>query len=243
MSCGETYREVSFLEDQVSADLQGEIGQTPVGMQVKTQQAKACVSGIKIMHQVSVVCIRVAAPKRQVSGVKRTDGVLVQLLCKAHKAQEAGKAVHLSPQLVPKPGQGVWGHLPSTDPSCQQESELLHIHSTVYVCLQGTTRVIKPHLDMQVTASALAFAYSVLRCRRGCSNLCVHYNSTSFLALLSKAAVKVSVQQDGLSYLDGDAEHEAEEQLVLLEQAPAYVAVQGVGHIFHKGGDACRQHI
>ena len=44
-------------------------------------------------------------------------------------------------------------------------------------------------------------------------------------------------------YLDGDTEHEAEEELVLLKQAPAYVAVQGVGHILHKGADPASQNV
>ena len=53
------------------------------------------------MRQVGVACISVAAPKPQVSELKWTDWISVQLLCKAHKAKEAGEAVHLSPQLVP----------------------------------------------------------------------------------------------------------------------------------------------
>ena len=40
------------------------------------------------------------------------------------------------------------------------------------------------------------------------------------------------------SHLDGDAQHEAEKQLVLLKQAPAYIAVEGVGHKLHKGGNS-----
>ena len=44
-------------------------------------------------------------------------------------------------------------------------------------------------------------------------------------------------------YLDGDAEHEAEEELVLLEEAAADVAVQGVGDILHQGAYPGSQHI
>ena len=37
--------------------------------------------------------------------------------------------------------------------------------------------------------------------------------------------------------LDRDAEHEAEQQLVILKQAAADIAVEGVRHIFHQGVD------
>ena len=39
--------------------------------------------------------------------------------------------------------------------------------------------------------------------------------------------------EEEASYLDGNAQHEAEEELVLLKQAPADIAIQGVCHILH----------
>lgn len=42
-------------------------------------------------------------------------------------------------------------------------------------------------------------------------------------------------------HLDGDAQHEAEEQLVLLEQAAADIAVQRVCDVCHQVADPCRQ--
>ena len=41
-------------------------------------------------------------------------------------------------------------------------------------------------------------------------------------------------------YLDGDTQHEAEQQLVLLKQAPADIAVEGIGDVGHQIGDAHR---
>lgn len=61
--------------------------------------------------------------------------VLLKLFCKAHEAKEARQAVHLSPQLVPQPGQGVGRDLPSANAPCQEEPKLLCVHSVVYVGL------------------------------------------------------------------------------------------------------------
>lgn len=42
-------------------------------------------------------------------------------------------------------------------------------------------------------------------------------------------------------YLDGNAKHEAEQQLVLLEQTSADIAVEGVGDVGHQVCDTYRQ--
>ena len=54
---------------------------------------------------------------------------------------------------------------------------------------------------------------------------------------------RVSVHCRQWRYLDGDTEHEAEEELVLLKQAAAYIAVQGVGHVLHQAVDPGSQHV